>query len=52
MAKKKSSAEGAAEGDAPDATKSKKKPVMKDYNKLPKEDIDGLVAYMMTLKKG
>lgn len=33
-------------------TNSKKKPVMKDYAKLPKEDIDGLIAYMMTLKKG
>lgn len=32
-------------------TKSTKKPVMKDYAKLPKEDVDGLVAYMMTLKK-
>jgi mono/diheme cytochrome c family protein len=32
-------------------TQSKKKPVMKNYAKLPKEDIDGLVAYMMTLKK-
>jgi mono/diheme cytochrome c family protein len=33
-------------------TKSTKKPVMKNYAKLPKEDVDGLVAYMMTLKKG
>ena len=32
-------------------TKSTKKPVMKNYSKLPKEDVDGLVAYMMTLKK-
>lgn len=32
-------------------TQSKKKPVMKNYSKLPKEDVDGLVAYMMTLKK-
>jgi len=32
--------------------KSTKKPVMKDYSKLSKEDVDGLVAYMMTLKKG
>jgi hypothetical protein len=32
-------------------TKSTKKPVMKNYAKLPKEDVDGLVAYMMTLKK-
>src|SRR5215212_5826031 len=31
--------------------KSTKKPVMKNYSKLPKEDVDGLVAYMMTLKK-
>ena len=30
---------------------SKKKPVMKSYAKLPKEDIDALVAYMMSLKK-
>jgi mono/diheme cytochrome c family protein len=32
-------------------TKSTKKPVMKNYSKLPKDDVDGLVAYMMTLKK-
>jgi len=32
-------------------TKSTKKPVMKNYSKLPKPDVDGLVAYMMTLKK-
>jgi mono/diheme cytochrome c family protein len=32
-------------------TGSKKKPVMKNYAKLPKEDVDGLVAYMLTLKK-
>ena len=32
-------------------TKSTKKPVMKNYAKLPKEDVDGLVAYMMSLKK-
>ena len=30
---------------------STKKPVMKSYAKLPKEDIDALVAYMMSLKK-
>jgi mono/diheme cytochrome c family protein len=39
---------------APEMTKktnSKKKPVMKNYAKLPKEDIDALVAYMQTLKK-
>jgi mono/diheme cytochrome c family protein len=33
-------------------TKAKRKPVMKDYSKLPKEDVDGLVAYMQSLKKG
>jgi len=32
-------------------TQSKKKPVMKNYSKLPKEEVDALVAYMMTLKK-
>ena len=32
-------------------TQSKKKPVMKNYSKLTKDDVDGLVAYMMTLKK-
>ena len=32
-------------------TKSTKKPVMKNYAKLSKEDVDALVAYMMTLKK-
>ena len=32
-------------------TNSTRKPVMKDYSKLPKDDIDGLVAYMLTLKK-
>jgi len=31
--------------------KTKRKPVMKDYSKLPKEDIDALVAYMQSLKK-
>jgi mono/diheme cytochrome c family protein len=30
--------------------KSTKKPVMKNYAKLPKEDIDALVAYMRSLK--
>ncbi len=30
-------------------TKSTRKPVMRSYN-LPKEDVDALVAYMMTLK--
>jgi mono/diheme cytochrome c family protein len=33
-------------------TKSTRKPVMKNYKHLPKEDIDALVAYMMSLKKG
>jgi len=32
-------------------TNSKKKPVMKNYSKLPKEDIDALVTYMLSLKK-
>ena len=31
-------------------TKAARKPVMKAYT-LPKEDVDALVAYMMTLKK-
>jgi mono/diheme cytochrome c family protein len=31
-------------------TKAPRKPLMKDY-KLPKEETDALVAYMMTLKK-
>ena len=31
-------------------TKAPRKPLMKSYN-LPKEDVDALVAYMMTLKK-
>jgi mono/diheme cytochrome c family protein len=31
-------------------TKAERKPVMKAYA-LPKEDVDALVAYMMTLKK-
>ena len=30
-------------------TKSSRKPLMRSYN-LPKEDVDALVAYMMTLK--
>jgi mono/diheme cytochrome c family protein len=33
-------------------TKAERKPVMKSYEKLPKEDIDALVAYMQSLKKG
>ena len=39
---------------APEMTKksaSKRKPVMKNYSKLPKEDVDALVAYMLSLKK-
>jgi mono/diheme cytochrome c family protein len=32
-------------------TKSTRKPVMKNYKHLPKEDVDALVAYMMSLKK-
>lgn len=32
-------------------TKSTRKPLMKNYDKLPKEDIDALVAYLQTLKK-
>lgn len=32
-------------------TKSTRKPLMKSYEKLPKEDIDALVAYMQSLKK-
>ena len=31
-------------------TKAARKPLMKDYAKLPKEDIDALVAYMLCLK--
>ena len=31
--------------------KSTRKPLMKNYDKLPKEDVDALVAYMMSLKK-
>jgi mono/diheme cytochrome c family protein len=31
-------------------TKAPRKPLMKSY-KLPKEDVDALVAYLMTLKK-
>ena len=40
---------------APEMTKktqSKRKPLMKSYEKLPKEEIDALVAYMQSLKKG
>lgn len=32
-------------------TKSTRKPLMPEYTKLPKEDLDGLVAYLKTLKK-
>ena len=31
--------------------KAERKPFMKEYKTLPKEDVDALVAYMMTLKK-
>jgi mono/diheme cytochrome c family protein len=31
--------------------KTTRKPLMKNYDKLPKEDVDALVAYMMSLKK-
>lgn len=31
-------------------TKSTRKPPMKAYDKLSKEDVDGLVAYLMSLK--
>jgi hypothetical protein len=31
--------------------KSTRKPPMKSYDKLPKEDIEALVAYMQSLKK-
>ena len=40
---------------AVEMTKTEKvirKPVMKNYSKLPKDDVDALVAYMLTLKKG
>lgn len=39
---------------APEMTKktnAKRKPVMKNYTKLPKEEIDALIAYMQSLKK-
>jgi mono/diheme cytochrome c family protein len=32
-------------------TKAARKPVMKNYKHLPPEDIEGLVAYMSSLKK-
>jgi mono/diheme cytochrome c family protein len=33
-------------------TKATRKPLMKNYAHLPKEDVDALVAYMASLKKG
>jgi hypothetical protein len=32
-------------------TKAARKPVMKSYAHLSKDDVDGLVAYLQTLKK-
>jgi mono/diheme cytochrome c family protein len=32
-------------------TKAERKPMMRAYPKLPKADLDALVAYMLTLKK-
>ena len=32
-------------------TKAERKPVMRAYPNLPKEDVDALVAYMLSLKK-
>jgi mono/diheme cytochrome c family protein len=32
-------------------TKAARKPLMKAYPSLPKDDLDGLVAYMLSLKK-
>ena len=32
-------------------SKASRKPVMKSYTKLPKEDLDALVAYLHSLKK-
>ena len=32
-------------------TKSTRKPLMPEYTKLPKEDLDALIAYMRSLKK-
>ena len=31
-------------------TKAERKPVMKAYPNLPKDDLDGLVAYLQSLK--
>jgi mono/diheme cytochrome c family protein len=33
-------------------TQATRKPPMKNYSQLPKEDVDALVAYMSSLKKG
>jgi mono/diheme cytochrome c family protein len=33
-------------------TNATRKPPMKNFSNLPKEDVDGLVAYLQTLKKG
>jgi mono/diheme cytochrome c family protein len=33
-------------------TKATRKPLMPEYTKLSKEDLDGLIAYLKTLKKG
>jgi mono/diheme cytochrome c family protein len=32
-------------------SKSTRKPIMPEYTKLPKEDLDALIAFMKTLKK-
>jgi hypothetical protein len=32
-------------------TKSERKPAMKSYPNLPKEELDAIVAYMQSLKK-
>lgn len=32
-------------------TKAERKPPMKSFSSLPKEDVDGLVAYLQSLKK-
>jgi hypothetical protein len=32
-------------------TKSTRKPLMPEYTKLSKEDLDGLIAFLKTLKK-
>lgn len=33
-------------------TKATRKPLMPEYTKLPKEDLDAVIAYMRSLKKG